>query len=115
MTLTIDPEILFAVIPAKLCSASQAELGPNAGRAENKMALAIEHMIDACLEYGAAYTVRFEGSTIAEDYVLGEEIANTLKAARGLLNGPLGVADGGTMDRRILNAAQHLGFNTEEW
>lgn len=80
---------------------------------ENQMARAIEHMIDAALEYSEAYEAQF-GDKIGTDYVLGAEIEAVLVAARGLLNGPLGAADGGTMDRRILSVAAHCGFDTAD-
>lgn len=80
----------------------------------NQMALAIEHMCDAVLEYNGAYEREFDGAKVGSDGVLGEAVADVLRGARQLLNGPLGWADGGKMDRRICAVAAHIGLNPED-
>jgi hypothetical protein len=70
--------------------------------------------ITALADYGDAHKERFE-SDIGDDYVLGKDWMDILKATRGLLNGELGRLDGGTLDGMLCGLATLAGFKPEEW
>lgn len=70
------------------------------------MATAIVRLIEAANDYCEAYAARFEW-TVGNDAILGDEgIRPILCGLRTLLNGPLGRADGGNLDRQIMSIAE---------
>lgn len=70
----------------------------------------IERAISGLLNAAALYADEYAkelGSSIGEDHVLGPDWAKILSGFRGLLNGPLGRLDGGTLDKLVGAIAQN--------
>ncbi len=65
-----------------------------------------------CKAYAETYR-RAWGSDIGADYVLGPCFASILSGLRGLLNGPTGRLDCGTLDAAILALAASHGIDCE--
>lgn len=66
-------------------------------------------LVRATAQYADEYQLEF-GSKVGDDGVLGEHWADIVRGLRGLLNGPLGRLDGGTMDKILLGMLQREGF-----
>ena len=63
-----------------------------------------------------SYIIRHEsrcGSAVAQDYVLGPAIRESLSAVRTLLNGEIGALDGGTCDSAIAALLERGGWNPD--
>lgn len=69
-------------------------------RAEKIMGDILDRMATLTTYYAAAYRVRF-GDEVGEDYVLGPAVESILLGLLGLLNGPTGAVDCGTLDRLL--------------
>lgn len=72
---------------------------------EKRMGYAVKTIAEEAARYCRAYKEHF-GSPIGDDGVLGGEMQDLLRSLRGLLNGPLGREDGGSLDRLILDIAE---------
>jgi hypothetical protein len=69
--------------------------------------------------YSGEYAAVFDGARVEEDYVLGPALAAALapdgtpaerfRGAAGLLDGPLGRLDGGTLSGLLVTAAERAG------
>lgn len=77
-------------------------------RADHAIAL----MIKGLALYADAYEAELE-SKIGEDYVLGPQWQSILEGVLGLLNGPTGSLDCGTMDRVLRTLAEDNGIVPE--
>jgi hypothetical protein len=73
---------------------------------------ALPMMIRGWAKYADDHSAVF-GSTIGEDYVLGDEWETIGRAIRGLLNGELGGLDGGTVDGLICEMLEAEGFDPD--
>jgi hypothetical protein len=69
-------------------------------------------MITAISSYISRYESSY-GSAMAQDYVLGPAILESLSAVRTLLNGEIGALDGGTCDSAIAALLERGGWNPD--
>lgn len=72
---------------------------------------AIVDLLKAWAKYADAYANEFDGSRIGDDGVLGDEWQDIGKAILGLLNGPTGALDCGTVDRLVRKIATAYGLD----
>lgn len=78
----------------------------------------IEHslinLVEAMGDYALHYRGEFPDSKVGGDGVLGEYWLQIARGVAGLLNGPIGRLDAGTMDAAIRDMAREEGFSAEE-
>ena len=65
----------------------------------------------AWARYADTYTARFDGDLVGTDYVLGLHWLAIGKAIVGLLNGPTGRLDCGTLDAWVRDTVVAQGFD----
>lgn len=80
--------------------------------AKDKFSCALASLYDGLNSYRQAHAEAY-GSPLAEDHFLGEEWKTMAKALLGLLNGELGVFDGGQLDGAIRDLAVKAGFDRD--
>lgn len=71
---------------------------------------ALGMLIDGLREYAEVHQAKFE-SPLGEDWVLGDEWLEAVRAVVGLLNGEIGRLDGGSLWQELEALARSAGFD----
>lgn len=80
---------------------------------EESMGEALHEIASAAHKYAALYERRFE-QPIGDDYVLGPHVRDIYAAVIGLLNGPTGRLDCGTVDRLVREFAEDASLDGDK-
>ena len=72
------------------------------------------NLVESLGDYALHYRREFPDSKVGGDGVLGEYWLQIARGVAGLLNGPIGRLDAGTMDAAIRDMAREEGFSAEE-